>query len=295
MFKMFIFLNLLLPTVVQAQQDLSESESIVITEQKNSAAVGYWSEEAMVNAIPFPAPEISENEMKALQEFQIEGEVEEILGAEPEILGTPERANISLSPYNKGGKLFFKLNGKDYSCSAQFVGSTSVLMTAAHCVRATSGSWATNVVFRRAYSNGGGQVVGTNCLSTKKGWVNGGNGRHKWDYAFIKASGTSNSGYMGLKTGIPNSQLLAIGYPKNYGGARYMYQVTGSKGKVTGGVVQMIGNPMRSGNSGGAWLGSNIAVGLNSFHYTGNSTDEWSPYFDRDTMSLYRYASNGCQ
>ncbi|SJN55197.1 hypothetical protein VR7878_01123 [Vibrio ruber DSM 16370] len=290
-----ILATLLLPVFAFAQDDVNESESFQVSEKQINTAVEYWTPEAMENAVPYPTPEISEEEFKALQEFPIEDAPEQIIGEEPEILGTPSRADVRSSPYNKGGKLYFTLNGNNYSCSAQFVGSTSVVMTAAHCVRATSGAWASNVVFRRAYSNGGGQVVGTRCLSTKSGWVNGGNGRYKWDYSFIKTNANSNAGYMRLKTGIPYSQLVSIGYPSNYGSGKYMYKVTGTKGQITGGVVEMRGNPMRSGNSGGAWLGSNYAVGLNSFHYRGNNSDEWGPYFDSNTANLYQFASNGCK
>lgn len=96
---------------------------------------GAWTEEAMEKAIPYPSPEISAKELKLLVEkFKPEQNIEEIPGAEAEILGAPSRANVNTSPYDKGGKLFFTLKGRNYSCSAQFVGNTNVLMTAAYIV-----------------------------------------------------------------------------------------------------------------------------------------------------------------
>ena len=51
------------------------------------------------------------------------------------IFGTPTEANIAVSPYQYGGKLFFKgSDGLTYVGSAQFVGEYNIILTAAHCV-----------------------------------------------------------------------------------------------------------------------------------------------------------------
>lgn len=275
----------------------------------------YWTPERLKNAKPMETPTISEKELQKLQMEAPQSAVEKPQikegspphrgNAEKKAMtkattpGVPERANVNERPYWNGGKLYFtKPGGGDYVCSAQFTGQNNILLTAAHCVRdGTTGAWNTNFKFFRAYNNGGGQSVTTNCAVAYYMWFTPHN-NFKYDYAFLRTNQTSGAGWLGWKTGIPYNTWTAIGYPANYGNNQYMYKVDGSKGTVANGIVQMLNNPMRSGNSGGAWIaevttprvGGNYAVGLNSFHVGNDQTSEYGPYFDGDFVTLYNKA-----
>src|SRR5262249_55629924 len=96
-----------------------------------------------------------------------------------------------------------------------------------------------------------------------------------------------------MRTGLPFDRWEAIGYPMNFGNAQIMYKISGSNGPYsTTAFVQMVGNPMRHGNSGGAWhvrdgaSRVNILLGINSFH-ANDATDEYSPYLNADAIKLY--------
>lgn len=81
----------------------------------------------------------------------------------------------------------------------------------------------------------------------------------------------------------------------DYENGEVMYAVNGTKGTVTERVVEMNGNPMKTGASGGAWIidisdnggaRNNLIVGLNA----GSIADEpvyQSPIFSHDTIYLY--------
>jgi len=260
----------------------------------------YWTDDRLNKADPEEAPSISQSE---LQELLMRDKAPlapappiELPSRDVEVLGKLSEADVTQSPYKHAGRLYFTREGKDRSCSAQFVGDGTVVMTAAHCMQdRNTGAWATNVMFHRAYKSGGApqQKVAAVCLSAKSGWGNGGPDRHRWDYSFLKMVQPSTSGWFGLKVGLPYASWEAIGYPKDSAGI--MQKVSGSKGAGGAGVVQMVGNPMRKGNSGGAWHVSGTAIGLNSFHVDGNTTDEWSPLFDSDTIDLWKHALNGCK
>ena len=81
---------------------------------------------------------------------------------------------------------------------------------------------------------------------------------------------------------------------KNYGNNQIMQKVTGTRGDLTGGTIEMLGNPMRKGNSGGAWFitsdqdGGNKAMGNQSFNKKGNNTDAWGPVFNDKTFGLLK-------
>jgi hypothetical protein len=138
----------------------------------------------------------------------------------------------------------------------------------------------------------------TNPTETDR-WVSGGSAlRYRWDYAFLKAMRTRpetpKDSYFGLKIDLPFTTWEAIGYPENYGNNQVMCKVSGKRGPdTTTAEVQMLGNPMRSGNSGGAWHVGGWAIGLNSIHAR-DATDEWSPYFDKSVTELWNKVHDGC-
>jgi V8-like Glu-specific endopeptidase len=261
----------------------------------------YWTKERLRKAKPLPAPPISEEEhekhLKSKPKSTTpQADLEELPRWDARAFGTPTSADVTTFPYLHAGKLYFKLNG-DHYCSAQFVGDSTVLLTAAHCVRdPKTGAWATNVSFFRAFNNGRyQQQVGATCLSTKHGWVTGSSsGNYKWDYAFIKTNAPSRSGYLGLRPLARDTSWQAIGYPSNFGAGKIMKKVNGAKGMVTTDVVQMNGNPMRHGNSGGAWQVNGVVLGHNSYHVGSDTRSEWSPYYDAGVLDLWRHVRNGC-
>lgn len=275
------------------------------------AVEDYWTEERMKAAKPLDLPTLAPEQHRKLLQIPLGPEAKEPpkvaepgdgtakggAPSDPSPKGAPAKANVRERPFWNGGKWFFtKASGGDYVCSAEFVGSKRVVMTAAHCVMdGATGQWHKNFKFVRAYDNGGGQSVGWDCMSVKTAWHTSGP-NYPYDYAFVYASSDSGAGWLGLMTDIPYSQFWAIGYPGNYDNGKYMYKVEGTKGTVSGGTVAMNGNPFGGGSSGGAWIGDlttpvaagNYAIGLNSY-YVGHTDPMYSPYFDNVTFGLYEY------
>lgn len=278
-----------------------------------AAQDAYWTPERMKGATPLPLPEVDDATLERLLKGDLKKksaspfpQFQSKEGFDPETTtpGVPTKANVGERPFWNGGVLFFtKPDGKDYQCTAEFVGQNNILLTAAHCVRdGNTGAWYRNFSFRRAYSNGGGQKVGWTCAAAYYMWASPPM-NFKYDYAFIRTSGTSGAGWLGWATYVPYNNWTAIGYPQNYGSNQYMYRVDGDKGPVSNGIVQMNNNPMNFGASGGAWIadltiphvGGNYAVGLNSFINSSNPGKMWGPLFDQEFVGLYNKAVNNCQ
>ena len=277
-----------------------EQDEVFSTKDETKTLSDTEEQELLRTAIPMPTPELTDEELEELRQLELK-KVDEL---EPEskneskigLLGTPSEADINVSPYKYGGKLYFTASdGVNYTCSAQFVGEYNILLTAAHCVRDhISGTFFSNFRFYRAYDNGSyGRMFTTNVSGTKAGWVNETSARRRYDYAFLRTTVNSDVGYMGYKTLQNENNWTAFGYPQNYGNNQIMYKVDGTRGEVTGGTVEMLGNPMRSGNSGGARFiaaspNNRQALGNDAFHRTGNTTDEWGPVFNNSTFTLLR-------
>ncbi len=218
--------------------------------------------------------------------------IEQPLGPQP--LGIPQQVNPNDPPYRPIGKLFYKLNGRSWSCSAELVGNTGdVLMTAAHCVYDNeTKTWGSNFQFLVGYDNGSyRQSFDWQCSAIFTGWP-----QRQWakDYAFIKLRGTAPES-LGLRVGLPTNNWASVGYPSNYASGQRLHRVEGSRGVVANGTVQMVGNPFGTGSSGGAWVDGAYAIGLNSFGRTGETNSLWGPLFDGRTTQLYEYVRRGCQ
>ncbi len=290
-----------------AEKPITKKNSIVNNNENMSRIEQYWTDERLKNAIPHPLPTLSNekfyemtksgsrnNTIKGLQSQ--EGSSFNTINSD-----VPTIADISQRPFWNGGKLFFtKPNGKNYTCSAQFVGKKNILLTAAHCVRnGETGVFYKNFIFYRGYNNGGGQKVLWNCAVVSNKWANP-QLNYKYDFAFINTKSDSGTGWFGWKTNVPYNAWSAIGYPVNYGNGKYMFQIAGTKGTNLHGIVEMLGNPMEHGSSGGAWIaelnnansGGNYAVGINSFGLSSKPDSEFSPLFGSDFVAFYNQAQN---
>jgi len=279
------------------------------SQQSPDEVKAYWTTERLRNATPFPMPVITQQEHEEILKGRVPNkrESKRIRSSEPRFSAPkssepsssePSQVNPADWPYRQGGKLHFTdpATNRDYTCTAQFVGSVNIVMTAAHCVyNADGGYWYKNHVFKRGYDNGGGQKVNLTCMRIYAEYTTGNKEtRHKYDYAFLYTHEASGASYYGLLTDTNYDSWRSIGYPSNYGHAKYMYSVVGTKGKVGKGVVEMLGNPMGHGSSGGAWLvfipgASNeyYAIGLNSYQDDRQPENTFGPYFDNDTYQLY--------
>src|SRR4051794_4758018 len=124
--------------------------------------------------------------------------------------------NPNAIPLRWAGKFFFKKPDGDYVCSAQFV-APRILLTASHCVQnEETGQYYTDFQFGLQYNKGKySKAYGWRCVGNKKGWVNGGADRWKWDYALLLTDADSITGYYGWHINWRGQYERAakVGYP----------------------------------------------------------------------------------
>ncbi|WP_454746726.1 trypsin-like serine peptidase [Ciceribacter selenitireducens] len=280
--------------------------------KKTKDAAAPLTMEEREQARPMPSKEVSPEQLKEMQErFRALNPNMLDLKAGPDKQGTllrgvPEKVDdpSAAAPYWSAGRLTFRdNNGIPSACTAQFVGDASVILTAAHCVMdEETGKWFSDFAFERAYNDGANaQKVGWRCVSLFDAFHDPAP-NYAYDYAFILADGADDEKPLEMTTGSPaDKALTAIGYPANFGNGRFLYKVDGEWSEVVDGIVTMKGNPMRSGNSGGAWFtdfkvgggaGENRVISLNSHHLEGNTEDENGPLFTADTSRLLAHVAD---
>ncbi|MGG6177165.1 trypsin-like serine peptidase [Pantoea allii] len=304
---------LLLPvSVALAFQSHAAVPEVTFNLYKNKDA--YWTAEKLQKAAPMEAVEA--HRIQPTHEVYQNKEPSPDLSSENKFRkrprnmdGMPTKANIEVQPYRTAGKLFFSDDsGKNKYCSAQYIKSKNLLLTAGHCVRnAVTKKWYSHFIFYPRYSNGPkDKSTGWLCATTWSdytkeipGWS------QNWgkDYAFIYTLSPSKNGYLGYRINSTEKATTAIGYPGNYEKGHYLMAMSGTQMRVTGSpVIEMQINRMRSGNSGGAWIvnfsdnnvNSNYVTGINSFHYTNKPDSEFSPLFDKDFITLMNFSNNKC-
>jgi V8-like Glu-specific endopeptidase len=211
-------------------------------------------------------------------------------------------------PYRAAGKLFFKIGGSSYVCSASLI-KPGVVVTAAHCVANYGKSqFYSSWQFVPGYRNGsapyGTWTAKQAYILTK--YYNGTDGCYQYgvicpdDVALLVLTGRpgDSAGWFGYWYGggaTSNGlwQITQLGYPVGLDNGLYMER-TDSYGYTNSTYSNntIIGSNMNGGSSGGPWIenfglpsaltgetngsftAQNVVVGVTSWGYTSNSPKE---------------------
>lgn len=167
-------------------------------------------------------------------------------------------------PHSAIGKLYFKISGAGYMCSASMI-KPGVVVTAGHCVHSGNGAssgWYSDWQFIPAYNNGTapfGTWTSWAAATTSSTWYGGGGTvPNDEDWALIVFNKDSSgkrigdyTGYLGWQTNyLMGRHVTEVGYPGNLdSGARQ--ERADSKVEKTSGNTGQWGSYMLGGSSGG--------------------------------------------
>jgi V8-like Glu-specific endopeptidase len=239
--------------------------------------------------------------------------------AKPEFMSAPV-AQADGAPWRGGGavarttgRVFFTLNGADYSCSGSTVASANadVALTAAHCVNGGAGAWAANWTFVPGY-HGGKAPYGA--YTARDFYVDDhwtyDNENVSYDFAFValntaKVHGVTThavtaAGGQGIKFGPQPAQEDIFGYPAEppFTGAQLDYCSGPTAPDPNGGDNDAgVDCGMTEGDSGGPWLagvnprtGTGTITSVSSFKYDTNNQALYGPELGSAAESLYNKA-----
>lgn len=241
----------------------------------------YWTPERKVAALP-----------------ELGWQIEEHLGDKSSVSSAtdPRQADTSQMPFAAGGKLFFSRNNKNYVASAEILCRRNIVLTAAHCVQdRDSGALCENFLFERCYSCGkSAESLTFRTVALKTYWHE--QKQWKWDYALAIIDGMSTlaSPLTYSTENIDSKELTAFGYPTNYYDGKQMVRIDGIAHATGSGTLEIDGDKMRGGASGGAWLLKNgtTVVGINSYGPVSETLAYMgSPVLDAEFDSLYQYVT----
>lgn len=202
-------------------------------------------------------------------------------------------------PYRTVGKVFFtKFGGGNFVCSGSSIGGRAVL-TAGHCVSDGAGHFHTNETFVPAYRNGLRPFDTWTAFYkvTFNAWHTGQDlGRDVGMFAVsdkvisgVPTKLSARVGWLGFAWNFTRIQCWNMfGYPAAApwtGAFMVTTQACYSRSDIVRNPdTQGIGTTQTGGCSGGPWIknfmNGDFANGVNSYVYTANPLEIFSPYFD---------------
>jgi V8-like Glu-specific endopeptidase len=224
--------------------------------------------------------------------------------ANPPVYVSEAVPNRHSQPFPAVGKVFFKIDGGIYVCSASITDSPgrSLVWTAGHCVRDAGrrGKFATKWVFVPGYDHGSAPYGRwpAKVLWSNAGWVD--NNQH-YDYsAAILKSKNGQRVQDAVGSSLPmdvnpdyDQTWQAIGYPEaNIWGQNLWHCVSGffRSDKFGGGGPDPvgIGCNMTGGSSGGPWLTEDGSLGaVTSYGYRKQPDALYGTYLGTKAGKLY--------
>lgn len=276
------------------------------------SAEGYWTKKKMRNAIPIPLRRVPGN-MERTAESETRGKSRVVQAVRPRSARrhgavTTEVSNMGSVPFSFVGKLFMREGRNDYVGSAWVIGNHAIF-SAAHCLFDDNGSFFDDVVFQPQYRNGDSAgvfaVIQSAVDNRYPDFERGEFLKYDMGIGLLdKPIGdlTGTAGYaLYPKNQISIGEVVrSIGYPAE--GSFYGKKMFQSVGEIVkdddpgSNEERNFGaeNDMTGGCSGGPWVNNgNIAVGLNSFVYTGEYPKVmYSPYFGRGFENLVNWAKD---
>jgi V8-like Glu-specific endopeptidase len=306
------------PTVISAERAAVTATGNV-TAARQAGAVRYWSRARMAAARSVDAVPGSRARMTARNLDAVPG-ARAVMSAGPWVAGARWTEGGAVT--RTTGRVFFTLDGTDYSCSGSTVDSANadVVITAAHCVSDGQGTWATHWIFVPGYDDGHEPygAYPARAFFAASGWQHGADEND--DVAFVAvgpASRGSGSGGMGfdrkqarlhvadvvggqqIKFGSRAATEMLFGYPSvgQYHG-RYLDYCDGAlSADPYGSPDAGVACTMTEGASGGPWFsgfdpltGLGTITGVTTFRYSGSGVTLYSLDLGSAARTLYDQA-----
>lgn len=259
------------------------ADDLVTSAQRQ--VLDYWTADRMLHALTPPA-----RPRPQLSSAPAAGRPQTIPGKGGTVRGTV-------------GKVFFTLDGRDYVCSAGTVAAKNddLVVTAGHCAKDGTGSWAHNWIYVPGYDRGTSPYGSfpARHMFVPKQWA--ANADEDYDVAMV-ALGTDGGrhvarlGTQGIAFDQPRGhKVSAFGYPAEspYSGEH----VASCAGRTRPDPHHLTHDEglrcaLTEGSSGGPWLsgyhaGRGMVTSVNSFKYAEDSTTMYGPYFGSVVHKLY--------
>jgi V8-like Glu-specific endopeptidase len=318
-----------IPSAAEAPAERYPPQRVVERSVRGSGAAitRYWTRARMRHADPLDLVVDSKRQAQAAVTAEPDGPPGQVAGVAPASSALVNGATASMAartssgpfpysryeittpeifPFSASGKVFFRMGGGNYVCSATALASEnkSAVITAGHCVNdGAGGPWATNWTFAPGYRNGVAPygVWAADSLHTTTGWLSQANLRYDIGAAIIRPNTSGQLlvdvvGGRGIAWNQSTAQFFrSFGYPAGapFDGSK-LFVCDANYGSVDATVPGSgphpigIGCDMTGGSSGGGWVIQDSFVNsVNSYKIFGQNEVMYGPYFGSAAETIY--------
>ncbi|HLU97008.1 MAG TPA: trypsin-like serine protease [Thermobifida alba] len=278
-------------------------QSAAHTPQQRRAVLDYWTPERMASAVPLSSA--------------LGGLTAPLLDPPraPETAGAAGRSGTVRRWTGGGlvaattGRVYLTLDGSDYTCTASVIDAENrdTVLTAGHCLKNKTGSWAENWIFVPGYTDGRapyGRYPARDMLVSPK-WSR--QGDDSYDFGLVVLGTDRRGRHVADRTGSQRvsfdgriaSHVHAFGYPSSppFSGRHLYYCVGPTHPDRQGTHGSGMDCAMTQGSSGGPWFadfdpvtGTGTITSLISFKYADNSTVQYGPRLGEEALRVYEAA-----
>ncbi|WP_133740706.1 trypsin-like serine peptidase [Actinorugispora endophytica] len=269
-----------------------------------SGTLDYWTPERMASAVPRGS--LLGGVVDALPPLP------PLSGASPETQGAPVPTSTGRRWTGGGrvvattGRVFLRMDGGDYTCSASVVDAENrdTVLTAGHCLKDGRGSWADNWMFVPGYDNGVepyGRYPARKLVVSPR-WSRGAD--DSYDFGFAVLDTDRSGGHVADRTGTQRivfsdrvaDRVYSFGYPSvsPYRGRHLHYcsgPTTPDRNGTAGAGMRC---EMTQGSSGGPWFadfdagaGTGTITSVVSFKYANDPDVQYGPRLGAEANRVY--------
>jgi len=194
-----------------------------------------------------------------------------------------------------GKLLFVKPSGEAGSCTATFVATNNILLTAANCIISDEGVTHEDLIFVSAYGSVAQQTYAINCLAMPGEWpTTQGADRWRYNYAFMRTARTSTFGGLGLTNALVPKRLSQAGYSDVIDDGMKMQRLDADAYMTKDGLVGTAYTGLGGATSGNPWLRNSIIYSVSSHYDSEYPSILLGPRITSDTMKLLNRMRQGC-
>ena len=197
-----------------------------------------------------------------------------------------------------GKLLFVRPSGEAGSCTATFVTTNRVLLTAANCIASEqSGNiyFNSDFIFVGNYGSVIQQSYGVDCLAFPESWLHA-KGATRWrsNYAFLRTTNTNTFGGLGLTNALVPGHLSQVGFADGLQGGLRIKSVDSDAYMTKDGLVATASTMLGAGTSGNPWMRNSIVHSLSSHYDPEQPGIVLGPRITGTTMNILKHVGLGC-
>ena len=194
------------------------------------------------------------------------------------------------------GQLLFMTPEREVrSCTATFVASSNMLITAARCIVSPEGVLHSHFIFLSGATSSTPIYYDISCVAYPEQWTRKERSRAwRYNYAFLKTHRTSVFEGLGITNALVFDKLAQIGFTDEESEEESIRGIENDSYMTGDGLLGSRYTPLGAGSSGNPWVRSHVIYSVTSHYDPAHPDLLFGPRFSYATMELMARVKEEC-